>query len=487
MVLQIDILAEANRWNGDCFIVRGAGRTDAPIVFDIGRKSFAPRVPSDTRVVVLSHDDSDHIGGAEEFFTTQCRSTANRRATQAELWVPYEWSWAYRALIGLLRPSAPLSDDTLRIVAAHASDALAGATRSAPAYRGDDDGSDRQEQHARPLDYDGGDLRTSSHGHAPESDARGADRREEHVLLPGDWLVQDEEGIGEREQGRREVRGRRERWQCPDILPWLDDASASDRGDAVRQRVCDTVADIVDAVLGDPEEHGLPLVSGRRRSEVVRRTAASAARTATIITLAVRAGWRVRFFSYTAAQCITGCPPYMNEGSPGEFTIVNAREVQVSWTGLGDGALLLMAAGYLTVQNRRSLVALASAAGVPRALLWADSSGAFICKSIMPPEFEGLFTAPHHGSGNRAHDPVWCWMWNHANPTGLVSTRNNRVRHLRTDFWAFSPDRRAAPFCGTDPSNARTLGWSDGTGYGQGDACAQRCFCRSCCCMASSV
>lgn len=126
---------------------------------------------------------------------------------------------------------------------------------------------------------------------------------------------------------------------------------------------------IVEKVLDGPEDHGLPIVTGGRRKDVARRTAESAARSATIIALAVRAGWRVRFFSYTAAQHVTGLPPYMVEGNPGEFTIVNAREVQVSWTGLGDGALLLMASGYLTVQNRRSLVGLASAAGVPRALL----------------------------------------------------------------------------------------------------------------------
>lgn len=484
MVLQIDILAEANRWNGDCFIVRGAGGTDAPVVFDIGRKSFAPRVPSDTRVVVLSHDDSDHIGGAEEFFGMQCRSTSNRRATQAELWVPYEWSWAYRAFLGLPRyPSAPLGDDVARIVAAHASDTLAGATRSAPERRAVGDGSDRREQHLRQLDYGGGG--TTSDGHVPEADAHGADRREEHVLLPGDRLVQDRSGIDEREPGRGEDRG--ESRQPPDILPWLDDASVSDRGDAVRQRVHDIVAGTVDLVLDDPQEHDLPLVGGSRRSEVVRRTAESAARTATIITLAVRAGWHVRCFSYTAAQSVAGFPPFMNEGVAGEFTIVNAREVQVSWTGLSDGALLFMAARYLTVQNRRSLVALASVAGVPRALLWADSSGAFICNSIMPPEFDGLFTAPHHGSGNQAHDPVWRWMWNHACPTGLVSTRNNTIRHLRRDFFAFHPRRRAATFCGTDPSTARTVQWSDGTGYRPGDACIGRgCF-GSCCCMACCV
>src|SRR5579875_1098793 len=40
-----------------------------------------------------------------------------------------------------------------------------------------------------------------------------------------------------------------------------------------------------------------------------------------------------------------------------------------------------------------------------RALLWADSSGAFICNSIMPPEFDGFFTAPHHGSGTRRTTP----------------------------------------------------------------------------------
>jgi hypothetical protein len=483
MALQIDILAEKNHWSGDCFIVRGAGRSGTPVVFDIGQRSFACRVPSDTRVVVLSHDDSDHIGGAEKFFETQYSSASNCRSSQAELWVPYEWSWAYRALIGLHQGySVPLSGETARIVRAHASNALVGTSRSAPAYRGDGDGSDRREQSPRQADDHGqrATLRYNVDRDGAESDVRGADRREEHVLLPGDRLVQDQSGLDEPERSRGEDQDKNAQLREPP--PWPDDTS-----DIMGQWVRTMVADIVSTAVNDAQEGGIPLVSTRRRGQVVQRTAESAARTAPIITRALQAGWRVRFFSYTAAQYVRGFPPYMNEGIPGEFTIVNAREVQVSWTGLGNAALLLMAAGYLTVQNRRSLVALASAAGIPRALFWADSNGAFICNSIMPPRFEGLFTAPHHGSGNRAHDPVWYWMWNHAHPTGLVSTRNNRVRHLRTDFWVMSPHRRAAPFCGTDPLNARTLCWSDGTGFGHGDACAQRCFYRSCCCMACCV
>lgn len=471
--MQIDVLADANHWNGDCFIVRGAGGNDAPVVFDIGRKSFASYVPPDIRIVVLSHDDGDHIGGAEEFFRTQCKLTSNHQAIQPELWVPYEWSWAYRALLGVAQDSSTsLGDDVKRIVAAHASDALTGATRSAHERRAVGNSSDRREQPDRQLDDGGGRHRTTLDGNVPESAARGADQSEEHVLLSGDRLVHGQGEINKLEGSGGEHQG--ESQQPPDISLWFDEALEIHRGNTVRP----LTRYIVNFALDDLRKHDLPLVVDRRRSEVVRRTAESAARTATIITLAVRAGWRVRCFSYTAAQNVAGSPPYLNEGVAGDFTIINAREVQVSWTGLDNGALLMMAAGYLTVQNRRSLVGLASVAGDPRALFWADSSGAFICDSIMPPEFYGLFTAPHHGSRNQAHDSVWYWMRNNACPGWLVSTRNNNIHHLRRDFFDFDPHRRAATSCGTDRSHARTLHWSCCTGFAYGDVCGNHLCCR---------
>jgi hypothetical protein len=479
VALNVAILAKPGCWKGDCFVIRGAGGNEAPVVFDIGAKSLVQLAPPETRLVVLSHDDSDHINGAAAFFETQCQQPTTFRNIKPELWVPYEWSWAYRALLGLRDGGPELSGDAARIVRAHAEDALGVGDSSAPVTRREGDGPDRPVQPAVAQDDAGNRdaLRDHSNSDEPGPRVRGADRREEHVLLDRDRIIDNKGRSDEPARGRGS--NREEKSPSPDILPWLRRESAAD--------IAAAVAAVVSQAVVDAQSRA-ELAAHRREdgNDVVGRTAASAARTATVVALAIRAGWNIRCFSYTAAQAVAGSRPYESAGNTKDFTIVNAREVDIAWQPLGDQPILFMAAARLTVQNRRSLVGLASdERGDPRALFWADSSGDFICDGIMPPDFRGLFTAPHHGSGNRSHDPVWRWRRERAHNTQVVSTRHDRVRHLRTDFWTCCPLHRAATFCGTDPRCARAVHWTGDSGFDGRNICTGSqsglCSTRGCC------
>lgn len=122
-----------------------------------------------------------------------------------------------------------------------------------------------------------------------------------------------------------------------------------------------------------------------------------------IVRAALDAGTRVRFFSYEEAELQReSC--WQTSGFPGRFTIVNAREVPVDLCP----AEALVSSFALTVQNRRALVPFAFGPSSGRgALFCSDSSFEFLDYAPVPWDLTGLITAPHHGSGNRAHDELY--------------------------------------------------------------------------------
>lgn len=115
------------------------------------------------------------------------------------------------------------------------------------------------------------------------------------------------------------------------------------------------------------------------------------------------AEWRIRWFStdHTRARS------WMSSREPGLVTISNAQEVQVH-RAPANGALLLRSA-QLTVQNRRALAPYLWGRGpAGDAVIWSDGDGGGERNLRDFPWYAiGVMSAPHHGSRNAAHHPIW--------------------------------------------------------------------------------
>lgn len=190
---------------------------------------------------------------------------------------------------------------------------------------------------------------------------------------------------------------------------------------------------------------------GFNNKEMARRTIQSIRVINAILTAAHERGTRIRCFLPATDT------PYFNgkvmpqrawetSGDPGFLTIVNAFEVMVRRPRVNSRVALFMtlaAVTELSQQNRSALVSFVwpvheSANGF---LVWSDSSGDW----MRNPEFEvpwsqiGGMTAPHHGSANVAHQRIWDELSRHNGKTriivsgDLLETRggNNRAKGIR--------------------------------------------------------
>ena len=412
MPLRIECHSMRGAWGGDCYVVGEAGGDRRPVVIDIGSVQYIPRLPIDLRILVLTHDDRDHVEGARgflEWWSGKCRKSQDQ---SPELWIPYEWSWAYRAIQGLSREANKRTlSDLLK-------EQLSEIVHKAVLRNNDQDGE------AKTIPF---------------------------FLMPGDRSKFEEHGkVYSDNDGSR---------NAPSNFA-IDSENAQNDMTSDYQEIEPMRLAIFTAAAKAFREANSYYWSGINR-KLIERTVKSTRRTYEIIQRALDAGWSVRCFSYDAGNHWGNRnPPYAITGYPDDLTIMNAGEVSVDWrTPLYPSGLLLFAYGVLTVQNQRALVTLASASDSSHAVFWSDSDGEFMKYVKMPCGRVGLHTAPHHGSENSAHDMVWDFILHrhHSGSVAVITTRSSRIRGLSSCFKHLDPSQRAATFCSSDPNDAQNI------------------------------
>lgn len=309
----------------------------------------------DPDVVILTHDDQDHIGGAEQFFSSL---GPYQKPGQRELWIPSEWALLVFSLMAVSNPGLSVVVDK--------SDGPSGTAHiSLPDLRD----RIRGEQTNGPI----AGLSVIGEGQDPTDE--NAARKFAKLLRTFD--LQD---VALRIRAVHELEGYIGQLQHRIVNP-------------------------------DPDEDR-KFWAGKAR-QVAARVVKRAVAILEILASAAKAGVRIRHFCVDVSPNRSR-PPYLTSGRPGQLTIVNAVPVSFSVPDMESAAGSLLHLSQLTIQNRRALVTFLwptnedSSDGV---LIWSDSDG-------VNAEADGLhgrtpwaltrwMTAPHHGSENIAHQPIW--------------------------------------------------------------------------------
>lgn len=191
---------------------------------------------------------------------------------------------------------------------------------------------------------------------------------------------------------------------------------------------------------GEAEPIGTP-------KDVVKRAVERAERILSIISGALAAGVRVRYFSVDHKA--SSPAPWMREGEPGLATIANAVEVGRP-RALGRDVFAFARLMHLTIQNKRALCPVLWDGHGPEVLVWSDNTGAW----ASTPRYRAcellrrvsVCTAPHHGSGNSEHGPAWRAMDHHFDVgRGIVVLAGGfkGQGEPHPDFLAIAADHRA--------------------------------------------
>jgi hypothetical protein len=404
-MFEVHALANLRGGRGDCFVLRDD--SDARLVVDVGHANAGRRAPW-ADVVVLTHQDDDHISGASIYLTKASPRTGYLPST-GELWVPYEWAVIVRELAWIgsqdkdyaTPQDLPLENHPEQIAE------LLARTRAAMA---------------------------ASRGEAPDPFNDTTLNR-----LLGD-VVAEEPHLGRADRNDERDLGNL------GLARALEQVRGMDLAD-------------VTAPLKQAELRAAEAISGAKRvkKEVIVTALNGIHRTIKVLEAAVSedGGRRlVKFFDYRPT------PVTARHHKDDLARIVNADMIQVDWTIPGKGTTALRLAAYLTIQNRRSLVVYAPN---PRdrgkvdlesrggAIFWADSSGEFCEPPNSLPKFR-VATAPHHGSSNLEHNHAWAAIRTNGRETFLLCSHNSAVgdpvtEHLRDHppcardcTWRFSAD-----------------------------------------------
>lgn len=186
----------------------------------------------------------------------------------------------------------------------------------------------------------------------------------------------------------------------------------------------------------------------RDLDEIIDRVRSRALPLTRILTAADRAGIRWRFFSIdlaldTPAATRSWASP--DAGMPGLATLANAVEAaHAASVAIAPGLARAYALTKITVQNRRALSTLLwadtrSARG--GAIIWSDTDGGWlghdshrglrrIIKSL------AASSAPHHASGNPAHDAVWAELQHAPKDLAIISAGGQWNQSVRHEFVA---------------------------------------------------
>lgn len=409
-------------------------------------------------VVVLTHNDQDHVGDAPAFF-------GSTRGIATEVWMPYEWRLLYDAageLVTRIRKKGAGAADPAGIAEARTRIAaviqdIRDATKSSPG--GSDD-------NAPPAWFDPGpgpDM--------PEQD------REEHGLgetaLGAVALIEDLM----MPPGREDPSTDEDPAMIGDptvVEPPDDDSTAPD---SLRRRVLrhaistlldgPTVAQIRDQVDKAWDLDPAGAVAGSVTAEPGKGPA-RARQTVPTVDAVVAAKAHMRWFSVDHAELFptlagTG-RPWQASGRPGVLTIVNAwplvpsavRGAPIPAT-LEDAIIATAALAYLSMQNQRALVALGHGQpGHPQrdhVLFSSDSGFAFnkTKKVEVPWDRIGAVVGLHHGSHQPDHNHVYEQLSDDAT---VVMARSGSMDTTTTNarFALLPAVRRGCTWCHADGS-----------------------------------
>lgn len=428
-------------------------------------------------VVVLTHSDSDHIGGFDEFADSLGPASA-----EPEFWLPSDWMILVDAAHDALRAPSPGSAPDSR-----AADQLlaANAETAAPAGWSPED-PPGQDEHHEPENATGEApprpalLSLWPGGGDPTEDDAADDPDERTVLKVAVDDVADRVAAM---LGHRRLKG----WDGTarkGLVAQIAKTIEKDRTAAAAGGLPDGTA---------PPDNRFPTsgVPGARTpllgspDEVAESVVKHAAAIAHVVARASGLG-RLRWFSVDHARARPWPWPWRTEGLPGTLTVVNARQVR-TWPRLpasSDTASTLVLAYSLTVVNRRALVVYAWSGPLNGtqpvryiggditptglgALFWSDSTspvrrhGPYA--GFIPWEHTGLMTAPHHGSKDGAHEHVW-----QDRPAGCRVLLSNNTHDVTEQYFQIPPSDRGCDRCyfhsrHVPPQDAAATSAADGT------------------------
>ncbi|WP_136697317.1 hypothetical protein [Geodermatophilus dictyosporus] len=352
----------------------------------------------DPDVIVLTHDDEDHTGGAPAALSSLTPSL------HRQIWLPADWwfvvsAWAQAAGMRPLPGTnqLPLTSGQLADMAGIDDEPL-------------------------PLAGDLGDLDESSiarsHGATSKHDSAAFD---DDVHFVQEWAddatvpsCAEYDFFAEWDDAQPVSADIRSRVET--LRRWLDalDPNVAPTGISEEQ-IASSIrrAGRLGPGLpygsefdGDPDKVAERVI--RRASHIVR-----------IVQIAARKA-EIRWFAFDGN--LQSRPRYLDEGIPRAVTVVNAREIALPSLVIASAADVLLQALRLTVQNRRALVTFVwpePCGDLTGGFLgWSDSAGAgcdplTTMAGATPWEWVDVMSAPHHGSaamgtrGWEVHRDIW--------------------------------------------------------------------------------
>lgn len=303
-------------------------------------------------IVILTHDDTDHIGGWPKFAEFQARVASKIR----ELWVPAEWGYLARCVLNT-RVGNRKSESVAQLT-------FETSQKMATCLEVSD---------MRHLWYE--EKHIVLHPNGGQGERSGA-----YSTLAGisDTLASFEEVI---------IKTFMEIIECLelDTNKWLDQESdlpsAPSPHEAAR-RALKRWADISE-ILSWCGQNGVAVRFFSTRLAPTRK--------------------------------YSGNEPWKTSGLPGSLTITNALEVDPERLVITDPLKTAFFLIESTSQNRMALTpylhgnCASDAMGI---MVWSDSAGELAGVGahwdLTPWAHIGAMTAPHHGSANESHDAIWC-------------------------------------------------------------------------------
>lgn len=358
--------------HGESFIWSPGSSSDVVAIDAGGARSVGQHAGSfNPTVLVLSHDDKDHIGGAVDLIQAA-------RPHLRELWVPAEWAILIDQIARTTQAEL-LNGGDARISVESVSDEI---TRQIVATA---DGTDAIELTTEVLD-------------------------QAEVNLES-WTTDEftaDEGFVFAQSPRR-------------VGGWYGARSL----DEIRDRVT-------------------------RRATVILK----------IFQAAVDDGVHIRFFSIDLAL-IAKSGPWLRAGSPGHITVLNAGEApRALAVSIPPGLPFTFALTRITVQNRRALSTVLwnpHTALNNSVVIWSDTDGGWL-HLLRPRGLDKIIrrlagsSAPHHASGNPAHDDVWTELSTAPVDLVMISAGGQRNQSFHPAYTALQA-QRCCTWC--RPSSAR--------------------------------
>lgn len=209
--------------------------------------------------------------------------------------------------------------------------------------------------------------------------------------------------------------------------------------------------------------------------EIIERVKKRAGALLRIFKAAHSNGVQLRFFSIDLALADARVGPAWetaNAGIPGIVTLANAVEApHAVRVFIPAGLPQAYALTRLTVQNRRALCTLLwSEPNTPSGgvMVWSDTDGHWL-KSLRPRGFSKVTvalaasSAPHHASGNSAHDEVWAELRSAPKDLVVISAGGQRNQLVRAEYNALKSSR-CCTWCRTVSENYQEVRASMPTG-----------------------